>query len=37
MKLVCSEPVAGIGFTIAAYCLHGAVTGTFKVDWTWKD
>ena len=36
-RVVASEPTAGVGFTITAYCLHGAVTGTFKVDWTWSD
>jgi hypothetical protein len=37
MRLVCSEPTPGVGFTITAYCLHGAVTGTFKVEWTWSN
>jgi hypothetical protein len=36
MRVVCSEPAAG-AFTITAYCLHGAATGTFKVEWTWSD
>jgi hypothetical protein len=36
MRVVCSEPAAG-AFTITAYCLHGAVVGTFKVEWTWSD
>jgi hypothetical protein len=37
MRVVCSEPTAGVGFTITAYCLQGAATGTFKVEWTWSD
>jgi hypothetical protein len=37
MRLVASEPTAGVGFTITAYCLHGLATGTFKVEWTWSD
>lgn len=37
MRLVCSEPTPGVGFTITAYCLQGAATGTFKVEWTWSD
>lgn len=37
MRLVCSVPSAGVGFTITAYCLQGAATGTFKVEWTWSD
>ena len=37
MRVVCSEPSAGVGFTITAYCLHGAAVGTFKVEWTWSD
>lgn len=36
-RVVCGQPVAGVGFTITAYCLVGAVTGTFKVEWTWSD
>ena len=37
MRVVASEPVVGVGFTITAYCLHGYAVGTFKVDWTWSD
>ena len=37
MRLVCSEPVTDVGFTITAYCLHGAAVGTFKVEWTWSN
>lgn len=37
LRLVCSEPVDGVGFTITAYCLIGYATGTFEIDWTWSD
>jgi hypothetical protein len=37
MRLICSEPTTDTGFTITAQCLHGAVTGTFKVEWTWSN
>lgn len=37
MRLVCSEPVAGAGFTITAYCLIGFATGTFEIEWIWSD
>lgn len=36
IKLVCSEPTPGIGFTIYAYCLIGKVTGKFKIDYIWS-
>lgn len=37
MRVVCSEPTAGVGFTINAYCLIGFATGAFDVEWTWSD
>lgn len=37
IRLVCSVPTAGVGFTITAYCLVGYVTGTFNIEWTWSD
>lgn len=37
MRLVCSEPIAGTGFTITAYNLIGYVTGTFDIEWIWSD
>jgi hypothetical protein len=37
MRVVCSEPNVGVGFTITAYCLQGAAIGTFKIQWTWSD
>ncbi len=36
-RLVASEPIPGVGFTITAYCLVGQATGAFKVEWTWSD
>ena len=37
MRLVCSVPTDGVGFTLTAYCLMGYATGTFAIDWTWSD
>lgn len=37
LRVVCSEPVAGNGFTITAYCLIGFITGTLDIEWTWSD
>ena len=36
-RLVCSEPTAGVGFTITAYCLVGAAVGEFDIEYTWSD
>jgi hypothetical protein len=36
-RLTCSGPTAGVGFTITAYCLVGAVIGTFSIEYTWSD
>lgn len=36
IKLVCTNVIAGTGFTIKAYCLFGTCTGTFKVQWKWN-
>jgi hypothetical protein len=35
-KLVCSDVVAGTGFTIRARPLHALATGTFNVRWVWN-
>ena len=37
IRLVCSVPTPGAGFTITAYCLIGYATGTFNIEWTWSD
>lgn len=37
IRLTCSEPTAGVGFTIHAYSLVGKVTGNFYVDWSWDE
>jgi hypothetical protein len=36
IRLSCSEPSAGVGFTIKAFCLVGHVTGKFSVNWRWS-
>jgi len=33
IRLSVSEPTAGVGFTIKAFCLIGFVTGKFKINW----
>jgi hypothetical protein len=37
LRVVCGEPIAGVGFTINAYCLIGYAEGTFEIEWTWSD
>lgn len=37
LRLVCSQPTEGVGFTITAYCLIGYATGQFEIDWIWSD
>jgi hypothetical protein len=34
--IVCTEPVAGVGFDIKVYCLHGLAKGQFLLEWQWN-
>lgn len=36
LRLIVSDIVVGVGFTINAYSIIGLVTGTFKIDWRWS-
>ena len=37
LRIVCSEPSPGVGFTITAYCVIGFAAGAFDIEWTWSD
>ena len=36
LQFVCSDLVAGTGFTIQAFSLAGELTGTYKVQFSWS-
>ena len=35
-RLTCSQPTAGVGFTIYAVTLAAEATGTFRIKWVWN-
>jgi hypothetical protein len=37
LRLICSDPTPGVGFTITAFNLFGYATGQFSIEWTWSD
>jgi len=36
LRLICTDFVDGVGFTIRAYCIIGSVTGKFKIDYSYQ-